>query len=109
MNKLLVKILEITNKILNEISSENYNIEKLLDEREKLIKNLVENNISLDEEDKNILGQIQQKNKTIEEKIKLEMKKISDSLSYNSKGIKALKNGYLKHFENLRYKFEKKG
>lgn len=109
MNKLLVQILEITDKILNEINSGNYDIDKLLDKREKLIKDFVGKNIAPNEEARNIFHQIQQKNKIIEEKIKLEMKKISDSLSYNSKGIKALKNGYLKHFENLRFKFEKKG
>jgi flagellar hook-associated protein FlgK len=109
MNNLLAQILEITDKILNEIRSGNYDIDKFLDEREKLIKDFVEKSYVLDEKDKDIFQQIEQKSKAVEEKIKSELKKISDSLSYNSKGIKALKNGYLKHFESSRFKFEKKG
>ena len=109
MNKILVEILELTEEILNKLNSENYDLDELVDKREDLIKQLLGQKADVEKKDQKILQKIQEKSEQVEKKIKEKMEGISDSLDYNIKGIKALKNGYLKHFESSRFKFEKRG
>jgi len=91
------------------IKSEDYNLDELLSEREKLIKDFLQQNVNIQKEDREIFQKIQEKNRLIEGMLRNKIDEIVKNLDYNSKGIRALKNGYLRYFENARFKFEKKG
>lgn len=109
LNKKLFEILEITEKIFEMVKSKDYNLDELLNKREKLIKDFLSQNVDIQEEDREIFQKIQEKSQSIEKSLKAALDETAQSLDYNFKGIRALKDGYLKYFENSRFKFERKG